>query len=280
MRGSRAVSRVASAFAVAITMTGGLWRQDGPRRFAHEIRNCLQGLRPYEEMLTAAAQATLPEGEYERAAHRVLAVGINPFIQFARHSRSRAEVWRLNLAFMASVPLPFRTYVDVHGATHRVRVGAHDYPDLRGNHELTLSLLGAGMAFVPPRADAPPRPEMGLPELARLLNVERGVLGDALECLAQRPDLGPAALAAALGLRPHQLARMLRAFGVRASQLREVAMLLAATRRMLGPASLTEIAHAVGYADAAHLSRSFTRATGVAPSKMRPPAASPTPQNP
>jgi AraC-like DNA-binding protein len=37
-----------------------------------------------------------------------------------------------------------------------------------------------------------------------------------------------------------------------------------------GSASLTEAAHAAGFADAAHMSRSFKRALGVAPSVLRP----------
>jgi AraC-like DNA-binding protein len=262
----------ASAFASAITMTGGLWRQDGPARFAHEIRSSLQGMRPYEEMLTAASQETLPEGHYERAARQALAACVNPFVQLGREVRDLAEFARLNITFMRYAPLPFRTFVDAHGRSRRIRIGEHQYPDIRGNHELTIHLLSAGLAWVPRQPKASPRGSLGLLELGRYLNVNRGILGEALECLEGRPDLKPDALARALGLVPYQLARMLRPLGVSASQLREAAMLQAATRLMVGPSSLTEIAHLVGYADAAHLSRSFRRATGVAPSQMRPPS--------
>lgn len=262
----------ASAFASAITMTGGLWRQDGPGRFAHEIRGSLQGMRPYEEMLTAASQETLPEGHYERAAHMALAASVNPFVQFAREARDMSEFARLNIAFMRHAPLPFRTFVDAHGRSRRIRIGQHHYPDIRGNHELTVQLLVAGLKWIPRQPTVTPRGSLSLLELGRYLNVDRGILGEALECLEGQPDLKPADLARSLGLMPHQLARMLRPIGINASQLREVAMLQAATRLMVGPSSLTEIAHLVGYADAAHLSRSFTRATGVPPSQMRPPS--------
>jgi AraC-like DNA-binding protein len=44
----------------------------------------------------------------------------------------------------------------------------------------------------------------------------------------------------------------------------------AAAAIVSGKASLTEAAHAAGFADAAHMSRSFKRALGVAPSALRP----------
>lgn len=259
----------ASAFASAITMTGGLWRQDGPSRFAHEIRSSLQGLRPYEEMLTAASQETLPEGHYERAARMALAASVNPFIQFVREARDLTEFTRLNIVFMHHAPLPFRTFIDVHGHSRRVKIGEHDYPDIRGNHDLTVHLLGAGLNLIP-RQPTAARGSLGLLHLARYLNAERGVLGDVLECLERQPALKPTELAQAIGLKLHQLARLLRLLGLNAFQLREAAMLQAATRLMVGPSNLTEIAHLVGYSDAAHLSRSFTRATGVPPSLLRP----------
>lgn len=266
------MSQRASAFASAISMTGGLWRQDGPARFAHEIRSSLKGMYPYEQMLTAASQETLPEGDYERAAHMTLAASVNPFIQLAREARDVSEFTRLNVAFMRHAPLAFRTFVDADGRSRRVRIGQHRHPDIRGNHELTVHLLCAGMAWVPKRVGVAPRGSLSLLGLGRYLNVDRGILGEALECLEEKqPDMKASDLARSLGLMPHQLARMLRPLGVTASQLREVAMLQAATRLMVGPSSLTEIAHLVGYADAAHLSRSFTRSTGVPPSQMRPP---------
>jgi AraC-like DNA-binding protein len=260
----------ASAFASAVTMTGGMWRQDGIVRFAHQVRCALQGLRPYEEMLTATAQETLPEGQYEQAARMALAADVNPFPQLARAMRTADEYWRLNVAFMRAAPLPFRTYVDMRGRTQRVRVGQHDYPDIKGNHELTVHLLSAAQDWLPRRPGVAPAGMLSLQQLGRYLNVDRGILGDVLDCMTTHPALKPAQLATALGLVPHQLARLLRPIGVRASELRELAMLQAATRLMLTPATLTEIAHDVGYADGAHLSRAFARATGVAPSMVRP----------
>src|SRR5215475_13475792 len=44
----------------------------------------------------------------------------------------------------------------------------------------------------------------------------------------------------------------------------------AAAAIVSGKVSLTEAAHAAGFADAAHMSRSFKRALGVAPSALRP----------
>lgn len=266
----------ASAFASAVTMTGGMWRRDGIIRFAHEVRSALQGLRPYEEMLSAAAQETLPEGQYERAARMALAADINPFSQLAREARGPIDSWRLNVAFMKSAPLPFRTYVDPTGRTQRIRVGHHNYPDIKGNHELTVHLLSAGMDWLPRRSGSTAAGMLTLRDLGRFLNVDRGLIGDILACIEVRPASKPAELASALGLTPHHLASLLRPIGVTASQLRELAMLQAAVKLMIGPATLTEIAHQVGYADAAHLSRSFVRATGVPPSLMRPLPASAT----
>lgn len=59
----------------------------------------------------------------------------------------------------------------------------------------------------------------------------------------------------AVGLRPKQYARLLR--------IRRAATL------MRGTSSLTEIAHALGYADQAHFTRDFRAVVGMAPRRVR-----------
>ncbi|MDQ0463280.1 AraC family transcriptional regulator [Caulobacter ginsengisoli] len=95
--------------------------------------------------------------------------------------------------------------------------------------------------------------------------------------LAQAADLlrdgagGVAAVAALIGVHPIHLARTFRAFHrctpgeyLRACRLRRAAGLLCRTRM-----ALADIAHACGYADQSHLTRSFARAHGVAPDAFR-----------
>ena len=264
------MSKPPGAFASAVAMTGNMWKKDGPERFAHEVRSALQGFFPYAEMLHEAQSSSLPEGQYEKAARLALAGSVNPFVQLARVTRTPGDYVRLMTSFMHYAPLAFRTFVDLNGHTRRIRVGEHTYPDIKGNHELTVHLLKTAQDWITAKGRASTQRMMEMRELARFLNVDQGVIGEAIECIEQHPALRPAELASALNLTPHQLARFMRPMGVRPSELRELAMLQAAVKLMIGPATLTEIAHHVGYADAAHLSRSFVRATGVAPSLMRP----------
>jgi AraC-like DNA-binding protein len=101
------------------------------------------------------------------------------------------------------------------------------------------------------------------PRVRKLLSLLRdGVEGDAsLEVLAEAVGLSPSRLmhvfteSIGIPLRPY---------------LSWLRLQRAAAAIVSGKASLTEAAHAAGFADAAHMSRSFKRALGVAPSALRP----------
>ena len=85
-------------------------------------------------------------------------------------------------------------------------------------------------------------------------------------------DLSLDALAEAVGLSPSRLMHVFtESIGIPLRPyLSWLRLQRAAAAIVSGTASLTEAAHAAGFADAAHMSRSFKRALGVAPSVLRP----------
>jgi AraC family transcriptional regulator len=76
-------------------------------------------------------------------------------------------------------------------------------------------------------------------------------------------------IAAAVSLSPSRLAHLFRASaGLPIRRYQLWLRLRSAIERMAGHASLTETAHAAGFADSAHLSRTFRRMMGLAPSDL------------
>src|SRR5262245_22575469 len=85
-------------------------------------------------------------------------------------------------------------------------------------------------------------------------------------------DVSLDALAEAVGLSPSRLMHVFtESIGIPLRPyLSWLRLQRAAAAIVSGKASLTEAAHAAGFADAAHMSRPFKRALGVAPSVLRP----------
>jgi AraC-like DNA-binding protein len=75
-------------------------------------------------------------------------------------------------------------------------------------------------------------------------------------------------LARLLGTSRRTLARHFSAFGIGPQDVRMASMLLNAVRMMPSAKSLTEIATACGYSDSSHLTRTFRRSTGIAPTQL------------
>jgi AraC-like DNA-binding protein len=79
------------------------------------------------------------------------------------------------------------------------------------------------------------------------------------------------ALAEAVGLSPSRLMHVFtESVGIPLRPYLSWLRLQRAATAIISGASLTEAAHAAGFADAAHMSRSFKRTLGVAPSLLRP----------
>lgn len=139
------------------------------------------------------------------------------------------------------------------GAVKRV---PHDNPDAPAMLEaLSLELLAA-------IAHRRPVPDKAAP---RWLKTACAMIADSTE----PPSV--AAVARAVGVHPVHLARTFRAhLGLSPGDYARQRRLERATDLMLRPnASLTDVAHAAGYADQSHLTRDFVRAAGLTPAKFR-----------
>jgi AraC-like DNA-binding protein len=129
--------------------------------------------------------------------------------------------------------------------------------DLQPPNESNLDRLAAALLdqLLPPGARPRPRGDARLPALLERLRAGR-----------HRDDDAPA-LAASVHLSPGRLAQVFRAAtGVSLRSYRLWLRLLDAVTALAGGASLTSAAHAAGFADSAHLSRTFRRMFGIAPS--------------
>ncbi len=90
-----------------------------------------------------------------------------------------------------------------------------------------------------------------------------------LRALQHRPDLTPTALAAEVALSPSRLRHLfLEQVGVPMQRYRWWVRLRHVVAALQQRSSLTEAAHAAGFADSAHLSRTFRRMFGFAPSRL------------
>lgn len=107
---------------------------------------------------------------------------------------------------------------------------------------------------------------LSLEDRAFLTDVIRAVL-----CRSDDPDFDVDGLARCLYLSPSQLRRRLRsAFGKSPAQMIRLTRLLRARQLVdQGEASLSAIAHACGFSDHAHLSRTFRRHFHATPSESR-----------
>jgi len=88
-------------------------------------------------------------------------------------------------------------------------------------------------------------------------------------------DTSLAGLAAAVGLSPGRLMHVFtESIGIALRPYLGWLKVQRAACAILGGASLTDAAHLAGFADAAHMSRTFKRRLGIAPSGLRPKTAS------
>ena len=139
----------------------------------------------------------------------------------------------------------------MHGADPAVFV-------LDGADEWSRSAAGV-LGLTPPNGRRPIHPRVR--KLLSLLRDGRFEGDASLDVLAEAVGLSPSRLmhvfteSIGIPLRPY---------------LSWLRLQRAAAAIVSGKASLTEAAHEAGFADAAHMSRSFKRALGVAPSALRP----------
>jgi AraC-like DNA-binding protein len=116
-----------------------------------------------------------------------------------------------------------------------------------------------GLGLTPPNGRRPIHPRVR--KVLSLLRDGRFEDEASLEVLAEAVGLSPSRL---MHVFTESIGILLRPY------LSWLRLQRAAAAIVSGKVSLTEAAHAAGFADAAHMSRSFKRALGVAPSALRP----------
>lgn len=151
----------------------------------------------------------------------------------------------------------------------------------RLRHPRALAIAASAVKRVPrDNPDAPAMLEALSLELLAAIARHRPVtdkaaprwLKTACAMIADSAESHPvAAVARAVGVHPVHLARTFRAhLGISPGDYARQRRLERATDLMLRPrASLTDVAHAAGYADQSHFTRDFLRAAGLTPAKFR-----------
>ena len=240
---SQAAAAGEAFFLVSLQMEGSCTiRQDGrearlaPGQFAiYDTR------RPYELVL---------EEDYQQAVLRVPCRTLNERL---------AGVEALTASTVAADGLPARLLAQMVRETCSVAPPSPDSDAARDIADAMLALLGGGLREL--REDA----AAGSGALARIKAHVAAHLSD--------PELSVPRSAAALGLSRSYLHKLVRAEGQTLERWIWSERLAACERALRDPRqagrTLTEIAYAFGFSDAAHFSRSFQRRYGAAPSAYR-----------
>jgi AraC family transcriptional regulator len=174
-----------------------------------------------------------------------LSIHGTPLSDLVEHA-DRADSWRWT--HDTAVAAPFLRIVD------RGRRGRSFFPTDDNDVVDLLAALSARPG--PPPNGEPP-----------------GWLRDATDTIehAWRPGLGSRDLARAAGVHPVYLARCVRRWhGVSVGDLLRHARLRRAAHAVAtGHFTVSSVAHSLGFSDEAHLCRDFSRATGIAPGRLR-----------
>lgn len=195
-----------------------------------------------------------------------------PAVLLARQVRSAAlakQAWNLyNTGANLAVPSSF----DVEASAAPLLVfdaGREQAPHLPVLREVARVLAVVASNKTPARRAQAARLD-SVSDLALRLGLEGSLLHDASLCFEDTPKASVSQLARALGCQRRTLERTFTAEGLTALTLRRACALVGATRDIWGDERLADIAIRHGYADLAHLSKTFARSVGgLTPTLLR-----------
>lgn len=247
-------------------------------RFASIVARANNGHLPYQRHHSAGlrrASAGSTEAQIERAVVEFLAIDATPCIQVLKNLHDPSVMVAGFNAYNASAKIAVRTSMSISASDGRsplvsarrdMRVDAVDPIPCR---DATMALFHSMLASCSPREpQSRVRQFKSLTHFAEMVG-SSGAAVDAAQVFEREGGMPVSDLAKALGCHQRTLERRLKEEGITAEAIRQAARLLRATELLASTASLTEIAIAEGYADLAHMSRSFQTAAGLSPKALR-----------
>lgn len=251
--------------------------------FADCIHAALQGHVSLEAFRLLGARVQAVRGHESCLAAAVaenFKLDLNPFGMRLKAAGSVAELMALHRRFNQRSSLQIRSSLrqDARGRLQfdqrLLPRGLQDIEACRQVHVLAMEHL-AGQIHAEATSLRHPGLQGNNPRVFRVSEVARSVtpggslIHDCLHALEEDPSQKLSGLAIRLGFKPRRIQRHLARFGVSAESLKRVVMLNHATRMLASRKSLTEIAHASGYADQAHMCRAFVSSCGLPPGQLR-----------
>lgn len=243
------------------------------RRFWLSIRHAAQGQIPYVRYQAAGfrrATEGSASGEVERWLLDWASIDLNPVVQMARTSTSAAALIEGYNAFNRRISVEVSTTIRRAGGDcafeRELRSSKVDPEPCK---TATLFAMHAMVSGVAGREGRPHGAPLSIGAVARALGVERSASAELAGALEAGAESTTPEAARALGVSTRTLQRSLQAEGGCAEDLKLAARLLRAFAAMGSSSTLTEIAHHAGYADSAHMSRSFMSACGMTPTEVR-----------
>ncbi|MRW84576.1 helix-turn-helix domain-containing protein [Pseudoduganella sp. FT26W] len=248
-------------------------------RFASVVAHTIDGHLTYERYNAAgcsrAAQGA-KETQIEQAVREFFALDLAPGVRLIGGLSSPAGIVEGFNEYNASAGVAVRTSVSMPAAGGRapvvvarreMRVEAADPAPCRIG---TLALFEALISNAERNArNSQPPTLQTLSGLARELGVEGSAAGEVALVFESEGAMPIAELARKLGCHPRSLARKLQSEGLTAEAIRSAARIVRASDRLVSEDSLTTIAMEEGFADLAHMTRSFKLSAGMQPSLLR-----------
>lgn len=248
--------------------------------FAQSISHVLDSHLPMARFQAAGRKfepSCGTEAVLEALARRHIQLDLNPLMQCMLMSETRQGALKIhNEHNIRSRWLTIRTEVRLgpNGSAAMVRrevpYRVEDLAICRDAHLAAMGVITSAIPLASQRpVHAPRRLARTLKHLARDIGLGNSLGAHIAEVFDEAPGTRLAALASALGCHPRTLQRRLREEGFSIDGVRRACMLLKATSLLGEPRTLTQIAHESGYADLAHMSRSFVASCSLPPSVLR-----------
>lgn len=249
------------------------------KRFAAAVAHTVDGHLPYERYNAAGrvrASEGATESQIERAVREFFASDLSPGVRLIGGLSSTSGVVEGFNEYNASAAVAVRTNVSMPAnagrlplvVAHReMRIEAADPGLCRIG---TLALFESLMSNAERNAKAGEPPKLQtLSGLARELGVAGSASGEAALVFESEGAMPVGEMARRLGCHPRTLARKLQSEGLTAEAIRSAARVVRASDRLGSDDSLTTIAMEEGFADLAHMTRSFKLSAGMQPSLLR-----------
>ena len=201
-----------------------------------------------------------------------IAIDTNPLVRCTSAAHSANAAFEMHRAYEAKAQIAIRTISEpLPNGSARIlrRIVPSNLIDLSICRDAHLAALDLICQAIARNSAADPKLELTLSSVAQSLGLRNSCAFEAALALEEDPTLKVSTVAKRLGWQTRTLERWLHKEGLTGMAIKRGAMIIHATSLLPGPLSLTEIAHASGYSDLAHMSRAFMVSCALTPSQLR-----------